>query len=61
LSNHDAQDIAELIQPGTPVDIVGEVKSYREQVGQSRHLAFQYHHVADSLPGTPAATEKPTD
>jgi murein L,D-transpeptidase YafK len=61
LSNHDAQDIAELIQPGTPVDIVGEVKSYREQVGQSRRLAFQYHHVADSLPGTPAATEKPTD
>ncbi|WP_248884929.1 L,D-transpeptidase family protein [Acidithiobacillus acidisediminis] len=47
LSNHDAQNIAELVEPGTPVEIVGKVASYAEQIGQSRRLAFQYRHVAD--------------
>jgi len=47
LSNHDAQNIASMVQPGTPVEIIGQVASYPEQINQSGRLAFQYHHVAD--------------
>ena len=47
LSNHDARNIAGMVEPGTPVEIVGRVASYGQQIGESGRLAFQYRHVTD--------------
>ncbi|MCE5394298.1 MAG: L,D-transpeptidase [Acidithiobacillus sp.] len=43
LSNYDAGSLASMVQPGTPVEIVGEVASYQQQIEKSREkqLAFE--------------------
>ncbi|MEY2341258.1 murein L,D-transpeptidase family protein [Acidithiobacillus sp. IBUN Pt1247-S3] len=58
LSNHDAQNLAGIVEPGTPVEIVGKVGSYGQQIGESRRLAFQYRHVADSGLGPSTSTDR---
>ncbi|MBU2759116.1 L,D-transpeptidase family protein [Acidithiobacillus sulfurivorans] len=45
LSNWNAQQIAALVQVGTPVEIVGEVKGYRHNFDPKAELAWsQYQH-----------------
>jgi hypothetical protein len=45
LSNWNAQQIAALVQVGTPVEIIGEVKGYRHNFDPKAELAWsQYQH-----------------
>ncbi len=64
LSNWDAQQIAAMVQVGTPVEIVGEVRGYRRNLDPQAKLAWtHYQHrkagSVDALPQTATSTLSP--